>query len=524
MSSPVPSRPQSSFSNYGFAVTSANAMRTPDKIALSYRGEHYSFKVFNERVNLTANALLSLGAKPGMKMGVLIHDALSIAECYCALAKVGVTLVALNPYWEDDVMQKMLAHCEVDAMLTQSQDADRMASLRTTLKQTILWLQLEADNLPANTQDLATAKETSVVAEPPIVGGGEDPLAFFFTSGTTGLPKAVVHTHNSCRSMADVWYALPSDEKAIWGTGTIIWGVGFPCTIGAALFVGMRVALEDDFGPAGMLAAIQQEPISHFCVIPSFWSDLLSNHAHEDIDLSSIKMVLLGGEPLATNLLKKIKQRIPQAALYGFYGQTEAPYTCFGRLDDGSQAANVAGLARPSCAAQVLAPNGEAIIGEAGELAVTGPHCLQSYYGQAEKTAEDLRDGWFFSGDLALQDEAGRITVLGRREDAIVRSGQYIQPLEIEDAALGIEGVSEAGAVSVDIGTEDQGILLALTTSQALTEKDILGKLEKTLSPQALPDRIVIADELPHSNDNSGGKGKLLRRQIREQYSHLLTA
>lgn len=512
------------FSNYGYSVTTANALRIPDNIALSYRGQQFSFGELNARVNVTANALLALGIQPGAKVGVLIHDALPIAECYLALAKIGAVIVALNPYWTDDVMLAILKHCKVDATLTQAQDQERIATLRKELPDSIIWLQLEAERLPAETASLEAAKKSSSAAEPETTRGGDDPLAFFFTSGTTGLPKAVVHTHNSCSSMADIWLALPRDEHSVWGTGTIIWGVGFPCTIGPALRVGMRVALEDDFGPKGLLEAIQREPISHFCVIPSFWSDLLANHDHDAVDLSSITMVLLGGEPLPANLLGRIKERIPGAALYAFYGQTEAPYTCFGRLDDGSQAANVAGLARPGCAAQVLDASGERIIDGVGELAVTGAHCMQEYFGEPEKTAQDLRDGWFFSGDIATQDKDGRITVLGRREDAILRAGQYVQPLDIEDAAIGINGITEAGAVGVELGGEERAILLAVTTDGNITEAAITQELQRILPAHAVPDRVVITDELPHSNDNSGGKGKLLRKQISEQYAHLLAS
>jgi len=509
-------------SNYGYAVTTLNAQRIPDRVALSYRGQQFSYSELNTRVNITANALLTLGIQPGSRVGVLIHDALPIAECYLALAKIGATIVALNPYWSDEIMLAMLKHCKVDAALTQTADRDRIATLRVALPESIIWLQLEADNLPANTSSLSAAKGLNNDAEPITTRGGDDPLAYFFTSGTTGLPKAVVHTHNSCSSMADIWLALPRDEDSVWGTGTIIWGVGFPCTIGAALSVGMRVALEDDFGPKGLLDAIQREPISHFCVIPSFWSDLLANHDHQAIDLSSISVVLLGGEPLATNLLNKIKERIPDAALYAFYGQTEAPYTCFGRLDDGSQAANVAGLARPGCAAQVLDGNGNSVTEDIGELAVTGAHCMQGYFGQAGKTAQDMRGGWFFSGDIATQDKEGRITVLGRREDTIQRAGHYIQPLDIEDAAIGVSGITEAGVVGIDVGGEGPAILLAVTTDNSIGETDIIEQLQRSLPAYAVPDRVVITDELPHSNDNSGGKGKLLRARIHVQYAHLL--
>ncbi len=510
------------FDNYAYALTSLNAARTPDKTALTYRGERYSFAQFNQTVNQTANALLSLGIKAGDHVGVLLHDALPIAETYLALAKVGATIIAINPYWDDDTMTAMLTHCQANAILTQQADQPRMQPLRASLANIGNWIQLEAGELPADTGSLMTARSEASTGEPPLGAGGNDPLAFFFTSGTTGLPKAVIHTHSSCRAMADIFYAIPQAEDSMWGTGTIIWGIGFPCTIGAALHVGMPIVLEDDFGPAGLLDAIQRQPISHFCVIPSFFSDLLGNHPHADIDLDSVRVILLGGEPLAENLLKKIQQRLPRAGVYSFYGQTEAPYTCIGRLDDGTQASNASGIARPSCAAQVLDPAGEAVQGVPGELAVTGPHLMTAYYQQPEKTAEALRDGWFFSGDLAIQDLDGRITVLGRREDAIVREGQFVQPLTIEDVVLGIPGVTEAGAVGVARG-EEHAIVLAVTTADnGPNETDIAAVLAEKLPAHATPDHIVIADELPHSNDNSGGRGKLLRREIRERYAHLV--
>jgi acyl-coenzyme A synthetase/AMP-(fatty) acid ligase len=508
--------------NYAYLVSTLNAQRTPDRVALTCGGREYTFEALNRRVNRTANALLALDVQAGSKMAALIHDPLAITECYLALAKMGVTLVALNPYWEDSVTTEVLRHCSVQGVLFQQQSAKEMATLRDQLDPTVKWIQLENGGQADDVFCLERAQQEASEQEPEIRGGGEDTLAFYFTSGTTGLPKAAVHTHDSCRAMAGLWDDLPHDDNSVWGTGPIIWGIGFPCTIGAALLGGMRVALEDDFGPAGLLQAIQGQPISHCCVIPSFWSDLLSNHDHQQVDLSALKVVLLVGEPLGANLLERIKSRIPDANIYACYGQTEAPYTCIGRLDDGSQAANVAGKARRGCVAQVLAPDGHPVIGEPGDLAVSGPHCTQGYFDQPEKTAEALRDGWFFSGDLAQQDKERRITVLGRREDAIVRSGQYVQPLDVEDAAMGIAGVTEAGAVGVGGVEGEQKILLAVALSETMSEDDILARLQQHLPAHAVPDRVVICDELPHGNDASGGKGKLLRRTIRDDYAHLV--
>ena len=121
------------FDNYAYALTSLNAARTPNKTALTYRGEHYSFAQFNDTVNKTANALLALGVKAGDHIGVLLHDALPISETYLALAKVGATIVAINPYWDDDTMKAMLEHCEANAILTQHCDQQRMQPLRSAL-------------------------------------------------------------------------------------------------------------------------------------------------------------------------------------------------------------------------------------------------------------------------------------------------------------------------------------------------------------------------------------------------------
>lgn len=511
-----------SYGNYGYAVATANANRTPDRLAIRYRGNDYTFAEVNSGVNRTANALITLGVAPGDKVAVLLDDVMPIVDCYLALAKIGAVLVAINPYWSDEVMRTVLEHCEVDSFFVSAQQCDRVQSITASLSYRSSLIQ--ADGIPAD--DTRVCMETALTgssdSEPPLGAAGDDSLAFFFTSGTTGMPKPAVHSHNSCRSMAEIWLALPKTEASMWGTGPIIWGIGFPCTMGASLFVGVPVVLEDDFGPAGFLRALGHSPISHMTVIPSFWIDLLAMEEAGTVDFSSLEAVLIGGEPLGSNLLAAIKERAPGARIFAFYGQTEAPYTCFGRLDDGSQSAASAGVPRPTCAAQILGPDGERIFGEVGELAVSGPHCTTQYYRLPEKTQESLKDGWFFSGDMAVQDSDGVISVLGRREDAIDRAGKFVQPLTIEDAALGIDGVVEAGAVGVATSSGKQGILLAVRCSGTMDEAGIAQALQARLPPEAVPDRVLIVEELPHGEDNSGGKGKLLRREIRRLYEHLL--
>lgn len=510
------------YGNYGYSVISANADRSPDKLAVRYRGRDYTFDEINRRVNRTANALLELGVRPGDRVAVLLDDVIAIVDTYLALAKVGATLVALNPYWTEEVLSGVLAHCQVAFVYVSENEKARVkASIPQARPQPDIILSGDVALAPGELS-LPAALASAPDSEPPLGAADDDPAAFFFTSGTTGLPKPVVHSHSSCRSMAEIWLALPRSASSMWGTGPIIWGIGFPCTIGAALYVGMPVVLEDDFGPEGFLGAMRHSPVSHMTVIPSFWSELLSMPEADEIDLSCLQAVVIGGEPLGSNLLNAIKSRAPGAQIFSFYGQTEAPYTCFGRLDDDSQAANAVGTPRPTCAAQVLDPNGRRVVNEVGELAVNGPHRMAEYYGLPDKTADAIREGWFFSGDMAIQDAQGCITVLGRKEDAIHRQGKFVQPLTVEDAAMGLPGVIEAGAVGVETGQGDTKILLAVRCVDQQTEESLRSALADVLAPEAVPDCVVVAAELPHGNDNSGGKGKLLRGEIRRLYQERL--
>jgi fatty-acyl-CoA synthase len=259
-------------------------------------------------------------------------------------------------------------------------------------------------------------------------------------------------------------------------------------------------------------------------MIPSQWADLLANHPHERYDLSSLEVILLGAEPIGSALLGRMLKRLPQVQVYAFYGQTEAPYTCIGRLTENPKEPEGVGRPRASVAVRITGPSGERIVGEAGDIGIAGPHRMAEYFGQPERNAESLKDGWFMPGDLGRLDESGRLHVLGRKEDAIAKAGRYIRPIEIEDVAMTIPGVAEAGVVGAPAGAAEQKIILAVAphVGRELSAAEVHAALDAKLPESHRPDLIVVAPELPHGNDASGGRGKLLRRAIRDLYAHRL--
>ncbi|GAA0384150.1 acyl-CoA synthetase [Acrocarpospora corrugata] len=517
----------SPYGNYAYAVLTANALRTPERVALTYCGTRsFTYAELNRVVNRRAHALAEAGIEAGQRVAALLNETLKVAEVYLANAKLGVVTAALNPYWPVATLQAVVEHSEATAFVYDGTVEEVIAQIRPQLPQVTTWIKVGGPGDDAVDLDALTA--TASPAEPELSGFGDDPLALYYTSGTTGLPKAVIHTHASSLATAQIWLDVPRSPDSVFGTGAIIWGIGFPAIVGPALYAGMRLVLEQDWGPANFLKVVPRERVTHVSQIPSFYAALLGSDDHLAADLSSLRAIMLGGEPLTATLLGRIKSRLPDTGVFSYYGQTEAPYTCFGRVDDGSTPLGSSGRARTGCAVQVTDPAGTRITDQVGEIHLTGPHRMTGYDKLPDKTAEVLHDGWYTGGDLGTLSPTGVLTVHGRREDAILKSGTWSQPAAIEEAATTLDNVTEAGAVGLPAhpdGQEatDQKILLAVIprAGHTLDPEKLIATLTEKLPAHQRPDIIVIAESLPHSQDASGGPGKLLRREIRTQYEHL---
>ncbi|WP_017538964.1 class I adenylate-forming enzyme family protein [Nocardiopsis halophila] len=517
------------FGNYGYAILTASALAAPDRTALTYRGERrFTYDALNRAVDRRAHALSRAGVAPGQRVAALLTETVTVAEVYTALFKSGAVTAALNPYWEADVLAGVVARSGASALVYDAGAEELVRAVRPRLPGVTAWIRtggppdgavggVDLDALGADAPD----------TEPPVHGSGDDPLALFYTSGSTGLPKPVVHTHASALATARLWQDIPGGPDGVFGTGAIIWGIGFPAIAGPALYGRMHLVLEQDWGPENFLRVVPRERVTHVSLIPGFFSALLADTGHEKADLSSLTTVVLGGEPIAPALLKRIKDRLPQARVYGYYGQTEAPYSVCGRIDDEAWDRRSSGRARTGFAVRVTGPDGAPAVGEAGEINLAGPHRMAGYDGLPEETAEVLRGVWYVGGDLGVLDAEGNLRVLGRRSDAILKGGRWTQPARVEEAALEVEGVAECGAVGVPENPDgaaavEQGIVLAVVprAGAEVTSEGVARALAERLPEERRPDTVVVARDLPRTRDASGGPGKLLRRRLRELYGH----
>jgi acyl-CoA synthetase (AMP-forming)/AMP-acid ligase II len=501
--------------NYTHSILTNRAMTTPDKIALTHvvHGD-ITYGELQARVNRRANALLSLGIEPRTRVACLTYDQLATVEIYLAVAQIGAVLVTANSFWDDETLAALLERANCEAFIYDAhcqEQADRAAARLGTVR---TWMRIGGAAEGAIDLDELTASASSESTG--TRGSWDDPVLLTFTSGTTGLPKAVTHTHGSCIENARLWTDVPRGHDPILYAGTAVVGIIFASTVAPALWGGVRLILEEDGGLSEFVSAVQRYKVTHFSTVVSFFTAAL-RAASESADLRSLRAVLLGGEPVTRSSLELIHDRIPGARVFSFYGQSEAPYSCitYNTLDPADDDAVHTGYTvQTGYSAKVVDGDGNRIVGEVGEIWLGGPHLMSGYDSEPEKTAGVLRDGWYVGGDLGLMDEAGTLTVYGRREDATLREGKFVLPSEVEEYALGLTGISEVGAVAV-ASVDDQKILLAvvLTPGFNTSSDEILKQLRNTVPATHLPDAVLIVEELPYAS-NMAGRGKLLRREI----------
>lgn len=509
--------------NLTHAVLTHRAVTTPDAVAFTHvvRGD-VTYGELHERVNRLAHALLDNGVQRGARVACLTHGQQETIEVYLAIAQIGAVIVTVNTLWDDETLATLLerARCTVFVYDTASQEQARRATSRLATVSTKFVLGGQAHDAI----DLDAAADSASGQPAPVGASWDDPVLLSFTSGTTGLPKAVIHTHASALENTRIWTDVERGEHPVLFAGPLVVGIVFISTVTPSFWGGVRLILQEDAGMDDFVAAVERYRVTHFSTVVSYFTGAVRN-APVTADLSSLRAVLLGGEPVTRSILETVYDRLPSLSVYSFYGQSEAPYSFITKKSLSQASADLSLSIQTGYSAKVVDGKGRRIVGEVGEILLSGPHVFSGYDGQPDKTAEALRDGWYGGGDLGIMGQNGRVTVYGRREDSIIRDGDFVLLAEVEEAALKLEGIAEAGAAAIGDEEENRKLLLAVVPaagSQA-TPQDVLERLQRSAPENRFPDAVVITDNLPYAT-NMAGRGKLLRREIAARWSDALSA
>ena len=486
-----------------------HARYRPGALAVVVDEQRLDWRAFRNRVAQVGNMLRSLGVGPGDRVATCAGNSLELLETYWAVPASGATLVPLSPLLLADGLAGLLADCEPACLVTSAALLPVLARVPADAARCRLLMDGAA---PGYGDYHALSAAQAATFEPAAVAAGA-PFNIMYTSGTTGLPKGIVHTHlirsMYCTLMATAFRMTP--ESRTLHTGAIVFNGAF-VTLMPSFYLGGAYFLHRRFDPEATLATIERERITHTMLVPAQIAALLDSPAFDPARLASLHCLLSLGAPLLAEHRVAIEQALP-GRLYELYGLTEGMITILDPSVAASKPGSV-GTPPPFFQIRVLRADGsDAAPGEIGEIVGRGPLLMAGYYGRPDLTADAVRDSWMHSGDMGYLDEDGYLYLVDRKKDMVDSGGVKVYPRDIEEVAARHPRVREVAVFGIpdDKWGEAPMAAVILRDGKPVSEEELRDWINARVAARyQRVARVSIVSEFPRS-----AAGKTLKRELR---------
>ncbi|NGQ93588.1 long-chain-fatty-acid--CoA ligase [Brevibacillus sp. SYP-B805] len=492
-----------------------NARRHPDKWALTCEGRSYTYGQFNREVNRLANGLQALGVQKGEKVALMMQNSDTFAISFFAAAKLGAVLVPVNFRLTSGEVRYILEHSDTSLVVCDAEYGDLIEEARpAAVKQVIV------AGVPTVSGHLAYQQVLSEnEQEPDAVVHERDDLEILYTSGTTGRPKGAVFDHHRILQVGVKMMALvglqPNDR--LLHLAPLFHSAQLNLLLLPGFFLGASHVIHRHFHPLEALKAMQEHKITFFFGVPTMYTYFLQVPNREQFDLSSVSRCAYGAAPMAPELVKQSMALFGTDQFYNFCGLTEGgPGGICLTPEDHKTKLGASGTAIFHTEARVVDDLDEDVPpGKVGELVLRGETMMKEYYKNPQATAETMRNGWLHTGDLAVIDENGYITLVDRKKDMIISGGENVYSVEVEQVLYAHPGVLEAAVIGVphDVWGEMVAAVIVPKPGQTITLEELQSFCRKSLASYKIPRAMFLAEQLPRN-----ASGKILKYKLREEW------
>ena len=485
-----------------------------------YRRE-ITWHVFNEKANRFANLLISRGIKKGDKVAILLMNCLEWLPIYFGILKAGALAVPLNFRYAADEIKYCVELAEVDVLVFGPEFTGRVEEIVDEIDEKRILFYVGGD-CPTFAEDYDKLAANCPSYSPDIKLTDDDYAAIYFSSGTTGFPKAILHKHRSLMHAAkveqkhhgqtkdDVFLCIPP----LYHTGAKMHWLG-------SFLVGGKAVLLKGVTPKTILETVSNEQCTIVWLLVPWAQDILlaiekGDVKLEDYKLDQWRLMHIGAQPVPQSLIKKWKTIFPHHQYDTNYGLSESigPGAVHLGVENIDHVGAI-GVPGYGWEVKIVDENGvEVKQGDVGELILKGPGVMECYYNDPKATAETLKDGWLYTGDMAEQDSEGFIYLVDRKKDVIISGGENIYPVQIENFLSkhpDIKDVAVIGIADTRLG-EISAAIIELKPGVATTEEDI-NNFCKELPRYKRPRKIIFAD-VPRNPT-----GKIEKPKLRHMYN-----
>ncbi len=516
-----------------------------DKVFLVHEDERVTFAAFHRAVAAFADELRLQGVEKGDRVAIVMRNIPEWPVAFYAAAALGAIVTPLNAWWTGAELEYGLIDSGSKIAIVDAERLERLVEHLPhcpDLKQIYVCRELDEIANPL------IAKLETVIGDPSgwaslpdgdLPGaevGPEDDATIFYTSGTTGKPKGALATHRNINSnimaaacvaaraflrRGEAPPALDPDgpQRASLLSVPFFHATGCFAILNPSLFAGAKLVMMRKWDPVRAFELIEREKITMAGGVPTIAWQLIEHPARGNYDLSSLETVAYGGAPAAPELVRRIREAFPKSAAGNGWGMTETSATASSNgAEDYEHRPDSCGPAVPVTDLKIMTLEGdrELAVGEVGELWCRGPQVVRGYWNKPEATAQTFIDGWVKTGDLARLDDEGFCFIIDRAKDMLIRGGENIYCIEVENTLFDHPAVMDATLVGIPHRTlgEEPGAVVTLKPGAHATESELRAFVAERLAAFKVPIRIVFWPETLPRNAN----GKIVKGDLRRLF------